>query len=165
MKQLQTWLANHCESYLVELSLLYLTFFKTVLAALLRTISLNFFFLSSKHSFLDDHFTTENSDFSIFFLSGMSTDKPVNRSKHAYAVTRLKVLAFRGFFSFMIFSNKKKGRSLRRSGYTIQKICGGKMYLRTRTFKAESHKSNIRVTRWQNKYKMLNCIERHNFSE
>ena len=38
----------------------------------------------------------------------MSTDKPVNRSKHAYAVTQLKVLAFRGLFSFMIFSNKKK---------------------------------------------------------
>ena len=23
--------------------------------------------------------------------------------------------------------------------------------------------SNIRVTRWHNKYKILNCIERHNF--
>ena len=62
-------------------------------------------------------------------------------------------------------SNNKKGRSLRKSGYTIQKICDGKMYSRTRTFKAESHKLNIRVTRWHNKYKMLNCIERHNFSE
>ena len=164
MKQLQTWLANYCKSYLIELSLVYLTFFKTVLAALLRTISLKFFFLSSKHSFLDDHFTTENQDFSIF-LSVMSTDKTVNGSKYAYAVTQLKVLAFRGFFYFMIFSNQKKGRSLRKSGYTIQKICGGKMYLRTRTFKAESHKSNIRVTRWHNKYKLLNCIERHNFSE
>ena len=162
MKLLQTCLANYCDSYLVELSLLYLTFFKTVLAALLRTISLNFFFLSSKHSFLD-HFTTENQDFSIF-LSVMSTDKPGNRSKHAYTVTQLNVLAFRGFF-FHDILKQKKGRSLRKSGYTIQKICGGKMYLRTRTFKAESHKSNIRVTRWHNKYKMLNRIERHNFSE
>ena len=52
--------------YLVELSLLYLTFFKTILAALFRTISLPLLFLSSKPSFFDDHFTTANSDFSIF---------------------------------------------------------------------------------------------------
>ena len=165
MKQLQTWLANYCKSYLIELSLVYLTFFKTVLAALLRTISLNFFFFCLQNI----HFSMTISPPKIrifpFFLSVMSTDKPVNGSKHAYAVTQLKVLAFRGFFYFMIFSNQKKGRSLRKSGYTIQKICGGKMYLRTRTFKAESHKSNIRVTRWHNKYKLLNCIERHNFSE
>ena len=37
------------------------------------------------------------------------------------------------------------------------------MNSRTRTFGAEVHKSNIRVTRWHNKYKILNCIERHNF--
>ena len=37
------------------------------------------------------------------------------------------------------------------------------MYSRTRTFGAEVHKSNSRVTRWHNKYKILNCIERHNF--
>ena len=37
------------------------------------------------------------------------------------------------------------------------------MYSRTRTFGAEVHKSNIRVTRWHSKYKILNCIERHNF--
>ena len=37
------------------------------------------------------------------------------------------------------------------------------MYSRTRSFGAEVHKSNIRVTRWHNKYKILNCIERHNF--
>ena len=50
-----------------------------------------------------------------------------------------------------------------KSGSKIQKICGGKMNSRTRTFGAEVHKSNIRVTRWHNKYKILNCIERHNF--
>ena len=33
------------------------------------------------------------------------------------------------------------------------------MYSRTRTFGAEVHKSNIRVTRWHNKYKILNYIE------
>ena len=45
-------------------------------------------------------------------------------------------------------------------GYKIQKICGGKMYSRTRTFGAEVHKSNIRVTRWHNKYMILNYFER-----
>ena len=47
-----------------------------------------------------------------------------------------------------------------KSGYKIQKICGGKMYSQTRTLDAEVHKSNITVTRWHNKYKILNCIER-----
>ena len=37
------------------------------------------------------------------------------------------------------------------------------MNSRTRTFGEEVHKSNIRVTRWHNKYKISNCIERHNF--
>ena len=37
------------------------------------------------------------------------------------------------------------------------------MYSRTRTFGVEVHNSNIRVTRWHNKYKILNYIERHNF--
>ena len=32
-----------------------------------------------------------------------------------------------------------------------------------RTLGAEVHKSSIRVTRWHNTYKILNCIERHNF--
>ena len=72
-----------------------------------------------------------------------------------------KFFVFCGFFFHDI--HKKQGRSLSKSGYKIQKICGGKMYSRTRTFGAEVHKSNIRVTRWHNKYKILNCIERHNF--
>ena len=66
-------------------------------------------------------------------------------------------------FFFFHDIHKKQGRSLSNLGYKIQKICGGKMYSRTRTFGAEVHKSNIRVTRWHNKYKILNCIERHNF--
>ena len=51
-----------------------------------------------------------------FFLSVMSTDKTVNGSKHAYAVTQLKVLAFRGFFYFMIFSNQKKRKEFEKIG-------------------------------------------------
>ena len=47
MNLLQTWLANCCQSYLVESPLLYLAFFKTILAASeFRAISLSplFFF-------------------------------------------------------------------------------------------------------------------------
>ena len=43
-------------------------------------------FLFPKPSFLDDHFTSENLDFSIF-SSVISTDRPVDRSKHAHALT------------------------------------------------------------------------------
>ena len=77
---------------------MYLTLFKTILAALFRTISLPLLFLSSKPSFLDDHFTTKNLDFSIFFLSVISTGKAVNRRKNAHAVTQLNPFAFRGLF-------------------------------------------------------------------
>ena len=59
--------------------------------------------------------------------------------------------------------HRKQGRSLSKSSNEIQKIYGGKMYSRTRSFGAEVHKSNIRVTRWHNKYKISNYIERHNF--
>ena len=37
----------------------------------------------------------------------MSTDKPVNRSKHPYAVTQLNVLAFRGCFLSWYSQTKK----------------------------------------------------------
>ena len=37
-------------------------------------------------SFLHDHFTTQHSDFSSF-LAVSTTDKPVNRIIHAYALT------------------------------------------------------------------------------
>ena len=75
------------------------------------------------------------------FESVISTDKPVNRSKHTYAVTQLNFFAFRGFFLDNIL--KKQGRSLTKSGYKKQKINGGKMYSLTRTFGAKLHKSNI----------------------
>ena len=80
MNLLQTWLANCCESYLVESPLLYLAFFKTILTASeFRTISLSplfFFFLSLKPSFLDGHFSTQHSHFRSF-LAVFSTDKHV----------------------------------------------------------------------------------------
>ena len=75
------------------------------------------------------------------FKTVISIDKPVNRSKHAYAVTQLTFFAFRGFFFRNIL--KKQGRCLTKSGHKIQKIHGGKMYSRTRTFGSKLHNSNI----------------------
>ena len=83
---------------------LYLAFFKTILPALFRTFGLPCHFWPSKPSFLLDHFTTQHSDFSIF-LSVPITDKPVNRSIHAYA---LNVFVLRGL-SFLIFTKKMEG--------------------------------------------------------
>ena len=137
-------------SFLVESPILYLAFFKTILAALFRAFGLPLSFLPSKPSFLHDHSTTQHSDFSSF-LAISTTDKPVNRSIQAYALTQLNVFALRGFIFRDI--HKKQGRSSSNSGYEIQKICGWKIYSRTRTFGAEVHKSNIRVKRWwHNKY-------------
>ena len=67
-------------------SYLYLTFFKTILAALFRTFGLPLLFLLLKPSFLHDHFTAQRLDISSF-LAVCTTDKPVNRSTHAYAPT------------------------------------------------------------------------------
>ena len=128
---------------------LYLAFFKTILPALFRTFGLPFHFWPSKPSFLHDHFTTQHSDFSIF-LSVPITDKPVNRSIHAYALMWLNVFALRGFIFLDI--HKKNGRSESNSGHKIQKKKGWEVYLRMRTFGTEEHKSNIQVKRWRYKY-------------
>ena len=128
---------------------MYLAFFKTILAALFRTFGLPLRFLPSKPSFLHDRFTTQHSDFSSF-LAVSTEDKTVNRSIHAYALTQLNVFALRGFIFRDI--HKKQGRSSSNSGYKIQKMCGWKIYSRTRTFGAEVHKSDVRVKRWHNKY-------------
>ena len=60
----------------------------------------------------------------------------------------------KGGLSVVIFIKKKKkqGRSSSNSGYKIQKLCGWKIYSRTRTFGADVHESNIRVKRWHNRY-------------
>ena len=84
------------------------------------------------------------------FLAISTTGKPVNRSIQAYALTQRNVFALRGFILRDI--HKKQGRSSSNSGYEIQKICGWKIYFRTRTFSAEVHKSNIRVKKWHSKY-------------
>ena len=63
-----------CESFLVESPNLYLAFIKTILAGVFRTFGIPLRFLSSKPSFLHDHFTTQHSDL-------------VNRSIHANVFT------------------------------------------------------------------------------
>ena len=139
-------------SFPVKSPILYLGFFKTMLAALLfRAFGLPLSFLPSKPSFLHDHSTTQHSDFSSF-LAISTTDKPVNRSiLQAYAFTQLNVFALRGFI-FRDIHNKQV-RSSSNSRYEIQKICGWKIYSRTRTFGAEVHKSIIQVKRMGcNKY-------------
>ena len=130
-------------SFLVKSPILYLAFFKTILAALLRTFGLPPRFLPSKPSFLHD-FTTQHSDFSSF-LAISTTDNPVNGNIHAYALTQLSVFASRGFIFRDI--HKKQCRSSNDSGCEIQKMCGWKIFSRTHTFGAEVHKSNIRVKR------------------
>ena len=84
------------------------------------------------------------------FLAVSTTDKPVNRSIHAYALMEPKIFALRGFIFRDI--QKKQGRSSSNSGYKIQKMCGWKIYSLTRTFGAEVDKSNIQVKRWHFKY-------------
>ena len=136
-------------SFLFESLILYLAFFKTILAALFRAFGLPLSFLPSEPSFLHNHSTTQHSNFSSF-LTISTTDKPVNRSIQAYALTQLNVFALRGFIFHDI--HKKQGRSSSNSGYEIQKICGWKIYSRTRTFGAKVRKSNIWVKRWHKKY-------------
>ena len=79
-------------------------------------------FLSWKPSFLDDYLTTQHSDFSIFLVIYL-TDKPVDRSIHAYAVMKLSVFRWEGLFSWYL---QKQGRKSSSSGYKIQKHVAGK---------------------------------------
>ena len=136
---------------MVESPILYLAFFKTILTVLFRTFGLPLRFLPLKSSLFHDHFTTQHSDFPSV-LEAITTDKPVNRSIHPYALAQRNVFAKRGFIFRDI--HKIQGRSSSNSGYTIQKIFGWKIYSRTRTFGAEVHKSNIRVKRWHNMYEI-----------
>ena len=105
-------------SFLFESLILYLAFFKTILAALFKAFGLPLSFLPSKPSFLHDHSTTQHSDFSGF-LAISTTDKPVNRSIQAYALTQLNVFALRKEFEQFGLQNRKKA---------------WKIYSRTRTF-------------------------------
>ena len=144
-------------SFLVESPILYLAFFKTILAALFRAFGLPLSFLPSKPSFLHDHSTTQHSDFSSF-LAISTTDKPVNRSIQAYALTQLNVFALRGFIFRDI--HEKQGRSSSNSGYEIQMYVAGK-YTCARAPLARNYTNRI----FQSKHgttsmKIVNYIER-----
>ena len=133
-----------------DVSLLYLFFFKTFVPVLFRTFGLPPHFLPSKLSFPLDYFTTQHPDFASF-LAVSITDRPVNRSIHAYALTQLNVFALRGFIFLDIHQKNKEGvRAIRAIKY---KKKNWKIYLRTGTFGAEVQKSNIRVKRWHSKCK------------
>ena len=99
-------------SILVESLILYLAFCKTILATLFRAFGLVLSFLPSKPSFLQDHSTTHS-----------TTDKPVNLSIRAYALTQLKVFELRGFiFRDIHKKTRKEFEQFGLSGYEIQKM-------------------------------------------
>ena len=97
----------------MESPILYLAFVKTILAASFTAFGLPLSFLPSKPSFLHDHSTTQHSNF-FSFLAISTTDKSVNRSIQAYALTQLNVFALRGFIFRDI--HKTQGRSSSNSG-------------------------------------------------
>ena len=66
------------------------------------------------------------------FLAVSMTDKQVNRNIRALSLKQLNVFALREFIFHDI--HKKQGMSSSNSDYKIQKICGWKIYSRTRTF-------------------------------
>ena len=90
-----------------DVSLLYLFFFKTFVPVLFRTFGLPPHFLPSKLSFPLDYFTTQHPDFASF-LAVSITNRPVNRSIHAYALTKLNVFALRGFIFLDIHQKTRK---------------------------------------------------------
>ena len=138
----------------------YLAFIKTILAALFRAFDLPLSFLPSKPSFLHDHSTTQHSDFSSF-LAISSTDKPVNRSIQAYALTQLNVFALRGLF-FVIFTKNKEGvRAIRAMKY---KKCVAGKYTRARAPLARKYTNRIVESKdGTTSMTIVNYIERHNF--
>ena len=148
-------------SFLVESPILYLAFFKTILAALFRAFGRPLSFLPSKPSFLHDHSTTQHSDFSVFFLAISTTDKPVNRGIKAYSLTQLNVFALRGFIFRDIHKNKEGVRAIRVMKY--KKYVAEKS-TRARAPLARKYTHGILESKDGTKsIKIVNYIERHNF--
>ena len=96
------------------------------------------------------------------FLAISTTDKPVNRSIQAYALTQLNVFALRGFIFRDI--HKKQGRSSSNSGYKIQKLYVTGKYTRARAPLARKYTNRIFESKDRTRsMKIVNYIERHNF--
>ena len=141
-------------SFFVESSILYLAFFKTILAALSRAFGLPLSFLPSKTSFLHDHSTTQHSDFSSF-LAISTTDEPVN---HARSWTFLRL----GDLPFVIFTKNKEG-VLAIRGMKYKKYVAGK-YTSARARLVRQYTNRIFESKDGTKsMKIVNYIERHNF--
>ena len=92
-------------------------------------------FLPSKPSFLYDHFTTQHSDFSSF-LAVSTTDKPCLCSHVAGSFCVNGV--------YLSWYSQKTRKELEQFRNKMQKVCGWKVYSRTRTFCPEVHKSKLR---------------------
>ena len=147
-------------TFLVESSILYLAFFKTILPSLFRAFGLPLSFLPSKPSFLQDHSTTQHSD--VFSFLAISTiNKPIKRSIQAYALTQLNVFALRGFIFCDI--HKKQRRSSSNSSMKHKKYVAGK-YTRARPPLVRKYTNRIFESKDGTKsMKIVNYIERHRF--
>ena len=124
---------------------MYLAFLKTILAALFRTFGLLLRFLPSKASFLQDHLITQHSDFPSF-LAVSSTDKPINRSIHAYALTWRNVFALRGFIFRDIQKNNEGVRAIRAIKYK-KNVAGKYTLARVRKYTNRTFESKDTTTR------------------
>ena len=129
-------------SFLVESPILYLAFFKTILAALFRAFGLPLSFLPSKPSFLHDHSTTQHPDFSSFLVIS-TTDKPVNRSM------QLNVFAFFWVRAIRAMKHKKYVAGT----YTSARATLALKYT-NRIFESKDGTTSMKI---------VNYVERHNF--
>ena len=109
---------------------------------------------------MHNHSTTQHSNFSSF-LAISTTDKPVNRSIQAYALTQLNVFALRGFIFRDIHKIKEGVRAIQAIKY--KKYVAGK-YTRARAPFARKYTNRIFESKdGTRSMKIVNYIERHNF--
>ena len=96
-----------------------------------------------------------------FFLAISTTDKPLNRSIEAYALTQLNIFALRGL-SFVILTKNKEGvRAIRAMKY--KKYVAGK-YTRARAPLVRKYTNRIFESKdGTTSTKIVNYTERHNF--
>ena len=93
-------------SFLVESLILYLPFFKTILATLFRAFGLPLVSCLQTLHFSMILLPPNICIFPVF--SNSTTDKPENRSIQAYALTQLNIFALRGFIFRYIYKKTRK---------------------------------------------------------
>ena len=148
-------------SFLVESLILYLAFFKTILATLFRAFGRSLSFLPSKPSFLHDHSTTQHFGF-FQFLAISTTDKPVNRSIQAYALTQLNFFCVKGVYHSW-YSQKKTRKEFEQFGLSntknkwLEHILAHAPWTRKYTDRIFESKDGTKSM------KIVSYIERHNF--